>query len=651
MRTWLLGVGVGVSLLGASARPVAAQFTTFASRAAFEAAAGALVTETFARPFELVPLAGATYGIAGGTLTVDANHGGMTIGGGDAFLELHPAGAGEPQFVRFDFAAPITAFGADFSLFDDPTFTLRALVGGATFDFGEGFFGVVSTTPFTTLELRDASGETYFVLDDLAVTATPEPATVWLTLGGLLTLAAAARRGRSRYRVTGHAARGATAAVAARALGACADDVAAPDGGRPSLQRAATSAAAAAVSCTPGNGDITLPPGFCAVVVADNVGTARHLTVDGDGDVYVAIDQASNQNGILALRDSDGDGDADQSQYFGAPRANGIAIFRHFLYVAYRSQVVRYRLLPGELVPSAGPEVVVSGLPNSPILGANDHPRKNITFDGRSAMFVNHGSATNSCQVQNRVAQSPGVDPCPELPTRAAIWRFNALAVGQTMANGTPYAIGFRNTEALRYDPGRRALFGLPHGRDELHENWPQFFTEQEQADLPSEEFIRIDQGDDAGWPYCMHDWQQNKKVLAPEYGGDGFIVGPRCATKEVPLLAFPGHWAPNDLLFYYGAQFPARYRGGAFIAFHGGHDRAPLPNEGYNVVFVPFAGNAPAGGWEVFADGFTGGGTPLPQNAAHRPMGLADGPDGSLFVSDDRGGRIWRIVYRGATP
>jgi glucose/arabinose dehydrogenase len=102
-------------------------------------------------------------------------------------------------------------------------------------------------------------------------------------------------------------------------------------------------------------------------------------------------------------------------------------------------------------------------------------------------------------------------------------------------------------------------------------------------------------------------------------------------------------------VLIYAGAQFPTRYLGGAFVAFHGGFDRAPLPNEGYDVVFVPFQGNAPQGTWESFAEGFTGGGTPLPANAAHRPMGLAEGPDGSLYVTDDKAGRVWRVLYTGS--
>jgi len=427
--------------------------------------------------------------------------------------------------------------------------------------------------------------------------------------------------------------------VALGVLGACSD--ARPSGSvvEPGVVARAV-VTSALPACDPGNGAITLPTDFCAVVVADQVGNARHIAVGGTGDVYVAIEMRAQ--GILAMRDTDGDGRADVKQYFGAPGADGMAILRHFLYVGYPTQIVRYRLEPGQLVPSSSPEIVVSGLPMS-----GDHFRKNITFDGRSTMFVNIGSATNSCQVANRVAQSPGIDPCPELATRAGIWRFNALMLGQTQSNGVRVATGFRNTEALRYDASRRALFGVMHGRDELGKDWGQFFTAQENADLPGEEFLRINQGDDAGWPYCFYDGIRNVKVLAPEYGGDGDIVSPRCATKAQPLLDFPAHWAPNDLLFYQGTQFPTRYRGGAFVAFHGGKDRTPLPEEGYNLVFAPFVGDVPSPSWEVFADGFTGGGSPLPANAAHRPMGLAEGPDGSLYLTDDKGGRIWRISYR----
>jgi glucose/arabinose dehydrogenase len=439
------------------------------------------------------------------------------------------------------------------------------------------------------------------------------------------------------------AARTAAWVTGALALGACAGDVAAPRRAPDAGPAPARAAAATSVPCAPNNGDITLPAGFCAAVVADRIGSARHLAVSQTGDLYVAIDGTTGPGGVLALRDADGDGRAEVQEYFGAVRANGIIIARNALYVAYRDQIVRYRLVPGQLVPRGEPEVIVSGLPFS-----GDHGRKNIQSDGRGALYVNIGSASNACQVANRQLRSPGVDPCPELDVRAAIWRFDLMRAGQTLESGTRFAAGYRNTEALHYDRTRRALFGIPHGRDMLADNWPELFTDQQAADLPSEEFVRIDRGSDNGWPYCYHDWQRGAKPLAPEYGGDGSVVGPRCATKNRPLLAFPGHWAPNDLLFYYGRQFPARYRGGAFVAFHGGFDRAPLPNEGYNVAFVPFGPASPSGPSETFADGFTGGGTPLPANAAYRPMGLAEGPDGSLYLSSDRNGRIWRIMYRG---
>jgi glucose/arabinose dehydrogenase len=165
-------------------------------------------------------------------------------------------------------------------------------------------------------------------------------------------------------------------------------------------------------------------------------------------------------------------------------------------------------------------------------------------------------------------------------------------------------------------------------------------------AEKPAEEFVRIEEGDNVGWPYCYYDPEIERKVLAPEYGGDGSRQG-RCADMKDPLIGFPAHWAPDGLLFYAGDQLPQRYRGGAFVVFHGSWNRAPEPQAGYKVVFAPFEGGNPTGEWEVFADGFAGD-DPSPQSAAHRPVGIAEGPDGSLYVSDDRGGRIYRILFRG---
>jgi mono/diheme cytochrome c family protein len=186
------------------------------------------------------------------------------------------------------------------------------------------------------------------------------------------------------------------------------------------------------------------------------------------------------------------------------------------------------------------------------------------------------------------------------------------------------------------------------HGRDDLLRLWAQLYTPWQSAVLPAEEFLRITDGTDFGWPYCYYDQLQNKKVLAPEYGGDGKITG-RCDQFEKPLVGFPGHWAPNDLLFYKGKQFPERYRNGAFIAFHGATNRAPYPQSGYFICFLPFQNGAPTGQWEVFADGFAGV-DPIVSvsDAVYRPMGLSTGPDGSLYIADTEKGRIWRVMYKG---
>lgn len=400
------------------------------------------------------------------------------------------------------------------------------------------------------------------------------------------------------------------------------------------------------LACEPDGGGISLPEGFCAVLFADALGPARHLDVAPAGEVFVALrntrnpDRSTSPGGIVALRDTDGDGRSDVLERWGENGGNDVLLHGDFLYFAPNDAVLRYPLEPGALAPSGPPDTIVAGLPDT-----QSHTAKSIAIRG-DALFVNVGSPSNACQEQDRVQLSPGRDPCPELETRAGIWRFAAGRVGQTQADGVQFATGLRNTVALRVDLESGRLYGAVHGRDQLATNWPELFTNEESAEKPAEELVQIEEGDDFGWPYCYYDRESGTKVLAPEYGGDGSRVG-RCDGKKDPVLAFPGHWAPNDLEFYTGQHFPARYQGGAFLAFHGSWNRAPLPQGGYNVVFVPFAGGEPTGEWEVFAEGFAGEDV-TPQGADHRPVGLAMGPDGSLYVSDSRQGRIWRIVYKG---
>jgi glucose/arabinose dehydrogenase len=389
--------------------------------------------------------------------------------------------------------------------------------------------------------------------------------------------------------------------------------------------------------CDADNGGITLPPGFCAVVVADQVGAARHLVVAANGDIFVALEGGRAGGGVLALRDTTGDGKADVQGRIGSEGGTGIALGKGVLYFSTASTVYRYALRAGSLTPLGEPDVIVKDLPTG------GHRARSLALAPGGVLYVNVGSASNSCQVADRSAQSPGKDPCPELATRAGIWRFDASKLDQTEATGVRYATGIRNAVGLAVAPDGQ-LWATQHGRDQLGQNWPKLFTPEQSAEKPSEELFPVHAGDDFGWPYCYHDLELGHLVLAPEYGGDGKQVG-RCAGKQEPAVAFPGHWAPDGLVFYTGSQFPARYAGGAFIAFHGSWNRAPLPQAGFRVVFVPFRGGKPTGKYETFADGFW---KDDPAGPKHRPVGVAVGPDGSLYVTDDAAGRIWRVMYQG---
>lgn len=390
------------------------------------------------------------------------------------------------------------------------------------------------------------------------------------------------------------------------------------------------------------NAGLKLPAGFGALKVADGIGRARHIAVTAQGDVYVKLMRVADGKGIVRLRDTNGDGKAEDISGMGNYGGTGIAIKNGYLYASSDEEVFRYKLdAKGEVVSPLQPEKIITGLINR-----RQHESKSITLDNNGNIYVNIGAYSNSCQERDRQTGSMGRMPCPILDSAGGIWQFKADKLNQTYGDGVRYATGLRNVVGLDWNNQLNQLFVMQHGRDDLHNLFPSLYTQQQNADQPAETMYALNKGDNAGWPYTYYDPFKNKKMLAPEYGGDGVKEG----SKEYidPVVAFPAHMAPNAMLFYTGSMFPAKYKNGAFIAFHGSWNRAPLPQEGYYVAFVPFENGKP-GKWEIFANGFAGvevvTGT---RGAQHRPSGLAEGPDGSLYVADDAKGTIYRIVYTG---
>ncbi len=424
----------------------------------------------------------------------------------------------------------------------------------------------------------------------------------------------------------------------------------------PAQNKSNPAAEAKSKACPNDDSGLQLPTGFCATVFADDIGHARHMVVAPSGVLYVNTwsgryygNDTPHAGGFLvALQDKSGTGRADVIERFGetvqsgGAGGTGIDMYKGSIYAEINDRIVRYLLPGGSIVPSGSADTIVSGLP----LGG-DHPMHPFIINAEGSMYVDVASATNSCQLKNRTLKSPGANPCTELETRGGIWRYDANKTNQTFSTAGRYATGIRNGEGFAIDSGGR-VFVTQHGRDQLHANWPDFYKPDLEATLPAEELLLLKAKGDYGWPECYYDAFVEKLVLAPEYGGDGKTIGV-CANKIAPAAVFPAHWAPNAMVRYDQKQFPARYREGVFIAFHGSWNRAPYPQGGYNVVFQALAGDRASGQCEVFADGFAGA-VKSPAKAEHRPSGLAVGPDGSLYVSDDIRGRIYRIVYQGGS-
>jgi glucose/arabinose dehydrogenase len=343
---------------------------------------------------------------------------------------------------------------------------------------------------------------------------------------------------------------------------------------------------------------------------------------------------------MIGLRDANGDGKFEVIENFGDGNLTGIGVRNGYLYAAGFNTVTRWKLTPGTLKPTGAAEVVVQGLP-----GERQHGDKGLAFDGKGSLYVNVGAPSNACQKPDRTPKAKGQDPCPILENAGGAWKFSDSKLGQKQADGVKFATGMRQFPAITWHDD--ALYIAMNSRDQMDLMWPGQFTAQENAERPAEPLFRATQGADFGWPYCFFDYPAKKFFTNPEYGGDG-KTSDRCGKFTPPVAAFPAHWAPVALAFHDGKGFPAKYKDGVFIAFHGSWNRAPLPQAGYNVTFQPMKDGKAAGAFEVFAQGFPGKASIAnPNDAMYRPDGVAEGPDGSLFITDSEKGRIWRVMVK----
>ena len=339
--------------------------------------------------------------------------------------------------------------------------------------------------------------------------------------------------------------------------------------------------------------EITVPAGFRVDVYAEQLGGARALAVDPEGVLLVSI---ASRGRVVALRDRRGTGRATEVVTIlkDLELPHGLAFRGGHLYVAETGRIVRYRYHAGTQT-AVEPTVVVRGLPQ-----AAHHWTRSIVFGPDDKLYVGIGSSCDVCRERD--------------PRRAAIVRYNADGSGAQL-----FATGLRNPVGLAFHPTTAALWTTVNERD-----WPA-------GGAPPDYVTEVRHGAAYGWPQCF---AQGRAFLRdPTFDGPG-----GCRAMTLPSLELAPHAAPLGLAFYTGAQFPSEYLGDLFVALHG--SRPGLPPVGYKIVRVRFR-HGHAAGVEEFSTGWRDG-----ERVIGRPVDLAVGRDGSLYVSDDHADRIHRVSY-----
>ncbi|MCD8487212.1 sorbosone dehydrogenase family protein [Oscillatoria amoena NRMC-F 0135] len=346
---------------------------------------------------------------------------------------------------------------------------------------------------------------------------------------------------------------------------------------------------------------LRLPEGFQIGVVATDLGNPRKIAVAPNGTIYVT---RREQGDVLALTDTNGDGRADRRRTVASDLeyVNGITIHQNRLYFVTDTELYAADLRPDGT--EGQPQRLMDDIPD-----AGQHPNRTLAFGPDGMLYLSVGSTCNACEEPNE--------------EHATLLR--AQADG---SNRSIYARGLRNTIGFGWHPVTGELWGMDHGSDWRGE------------DQPPEELNRIQQGRHYGWPFCWGDRQPD--VFLPA-NPEGMSKAEFCQTQtEPPVLTYQAHSSPLAFAFYNGSQFPAEYRGDAFIAMRGSWNRNPPV--GYKLVRVRFENNQPV----QFEDFITGFLTNDGQAQFGRPVGLAIAPDGSMLFTDDTNGVIYRVSYNG---
>ena len=345
---------------------------------------------------------------------------------------------------------------------------------------------------------------------------------------------------------------------------------------------------------------VKLPAGFKITKFADGLMNARMLAVNPkDGSVYLS---RREQGDLLLIKDTDGDGKADSTTTVAErPKLHGIAIHGDKLFFTTVNEIYVAQIKGDGTLDDI--RRIIHDLPDG-----GQHQNRTIAVGPDDKLYISVGSTCNTCE-----------ESSPESATM-----LQASLDGKTR---TIFASGLRNTIGFGWHPKTQQLWGADHGIDWL--------GEEEQK----EEFNKIEKGKRYGWPFIFAD----NKVVPERQPSDGTSIDTWKKLSTTPTLLYTSHAAPMEMAFYTGTQFPAEYKGDAFIAMRGSWNRKPPA--GYEVVRVRFdeAGNATK--FEPFATGWLEGeGEKWSQYG--RLAGCAMAKDGSLLITDDKNGIIYRIAY-----